>query len=389
MRNFKTTAYTDFYVGDYDHLNHFVEQKGHFPFVTTFNDHDWEDNSLMAEKLYRKLELEAKLIHKHERYRKGEAMSFTFEFPDGTLVAVEGTYLTDSKNLPEVEDDFVTKGKVRVVRMLHVFHAEEKLPEKINELIFQSFTVFKKRPSISLVARSQSGFYLKFMELDASEISTDLDLYYGDGFSEFHRLFLNRLSKTSKGIALLHGDPGTGKTCYIKRLLVDLLERIDKRIILVPTNLVAYLIEPEFNSFLLEEVRDDDQEEGKGTILVIEDAEAVLQRREGGMNSQSTSNILNLTDGLLNDVFDMQVIATYNSADDIIDPAILREKRLMAKRNFGKLGVEEAKKLATHIGAHSKNVKAPMSIAEIYAMLEREENEILIGKTKPENRIGF
>ena len=64
---------------------------------------------------------------------------------------------------------------------------------------------------------------------------------------------------------------------------------------------------------------------------------------------QSTNNILNLTEGILNDLFGIQIIATYNTSDSNIDQAIKRDMRLIADKYFGLLDIEQANKLAKSI----------------------------------------
>jgi hypothetical protein len=169
-------------------------------------------------------------------------------------------------------------------------------------------------------------------------------------------------------------------------LIFDLKEKTDKKIILVPTNMVSYLLEPDFTSFLMELINDGtDYEEEEyesdvvdGIIFILEDAEPVLIKREDSMSPQSTSNILNLTDGLLNSIFKIQIIATYNTDDENIDPAIKRDKRLIAKRKFGNLTLEESKKLAKSLDIDETEIKKPMTVAEIYSLNDKEEDVILI-----------
>jgi SpoVK/Ycf46/Vps4 family AAA+-type ATPase len=231
----------------------------------------------------------------------------------------------------------------------------------------------------------------------------DLDLHYGDGFELFHETLLEtKLLTTNKGISLLNGKPGTGKTYYINRLIYDLKKTSKKKIILVPANMVSYILEPEFNTFLLDivnsfhfdyddeeiELEDEEIDEIKeGIILILEDAEPILMKREMSGNSQATSNILNLTDGLLNNIFKIQIIATYNTDDNNIDKAILRDKRLVAKRTFNELSLDDTIRLMKHLGFETEGVDKGMTLAQIYSVDDTEIDSILIeSKNKEKNK---
>jgi MoxR-like ATPase len=59
---------------------------------------------------------------------------------------------------------------------------------------------------------------LKPMEIKRTKL--DLDLYYEDDFIETDEIIRKRLNqKNDKGIVLLHGLPGTGKTTYLRHLI--------------------------------------------------------------------------------------------------------------------------------------------------------------------------
>ena len=60
-------------------------------------------------------------------------------------------------------------------------------------------------------------------------------------------------------------------------------------------------------------------------ILIIEDAERVISDRESNGSPAGVSNILNLTDGILGDCLNIQVIATFNMKREKIDQALLRK----------------------------------------------------------------
>jgi hypothetical protein len=68
----------------------------------------------------------------------------------------------------------------------------------------------------------------------------------------------------------------------------------------------------------------------------------------------------------------IQVICTFNSSLTLIDEALMRKGRLIAKYEFGKLAVSQAQRLSDHLGFDSVITK-PMTIAEIAGQNEKEQ----------------
>jgi ATP-dependent 26S proteasome regulatory subunit len=182
----------------------------------------------------------------------------------------------------------------------------------------------------------------------------DLTLNYGKEFTKVHDVIIERLNKPNdKGIILLHGDPGTGKTSYIK-YLTKLIK--DKVILFIPPSMAEMLSEPSFIPFLMDH---------RNSILIIEDAERVISDREGNGSPAGVSNILNLTDGILGDCLNIQVIATFNMKKEKIDQALLRKGRLIAEHKFEKLSVEETNKLLKFLDKDHVSEEG-MVLADIY-----------------------
>ena len=105
------------------------------------------------------------------------------------------------------------------------------------------------------------------------------------------------------------------------------------------------------------------------SILIIEDAEnIVLDRKENLNPNQAVSNLLNLSDGLLGDAMHLQIITTFNCQMKAIDPALLREGRLVVEHKFDKLSVDDARRLCNELQiAGAETIDQPMTLAEIYA----------------------
>jgi SpoVK/Ycf46/Vps4 family AAA+-type ATPase len=236
--------------------------------------------------------------------------------------------------------------------------------------VFKNYERIKKKANIQLV-KSDMG-HLDTEEYDLYVPPTDLELNYGSEFIKMHEVIVNRLnSNNDKGIILLHGDPGTGKTSYIKHLTTLVKE---KDILFIPPSMAEMLSEPTIIPFLMDH---------KNSILIIEDAERVISDREGNGSPAGVSNILNLTDGILGDCLNIQVIATFNMKREKIDQALLRRGRLIAEHKFEKLSVDETNKLLKHL-EKDHIVKEGMVLADIYNI-----DEEVYKTTNKTNKIGF
>ena len=235
----------------------------------------------------------------------------------------------------------------------------------------QNFQRIKKKCSINLI-KSEMG-HLDTEEYDLIVPDMDLELNYGSEFIKVHDVIIDRLNKNNdKGIILLHGEPGTGKTSYIK-YLTKLIK--DKDILFIPPSMAEMLSEPSIIPFLMDQ---------RNTVLIIEDAERVISDREGNGSPAGVSNILNLTDGILADCLNIQVIATFNMKRERIDQALLRKGRLIAEHKFEKLSSEDTNKLLKHLGK-SQEVSESMSLADIYNI----DVELFKSTNKNTSKIGL
>jgi hypothetical protein len=105
------------------------------------------------------------------------------------------------------------------------------------------------------------------------------------------------------------------------------------------------------------------------SILIIEDSENIILDRKDTLNpNQAVSNLLNLSDGLLGDAMHQQIITTFNCEMKGIDPALLREGRLIVEHKFEKLSIDNARQLYKELHIEGADeIQEPMTLAEIYA----------------------
>ncbi len=215
----------------------------------------------------------------------------------------------------------------------------------------------RKQPlEINLVIRGKNKLELKAKEIKPTRL--DLDLFYNPDFREIDTVIRQRLNKSEdKGIVLLHGLPGTGKTTYLRFLVGG----IKKRILFLSPAVTGDLMNPEFIELLTSH---------PNSVLIIEDAENVIMDRRNNPGS-SVSHLLNISDGLLADFLNIQLVCTFNSSLTLIDSALLRKGRLIAKYEFGRLNIAQSQRLSKHLGFDTI-ITRPMTIAEISGQNERQ-----------------
>ena len=95
------------------------------------------------------------------------------------------------------------------------------------------------------------------------------------------------------------------------------------------------------------------------------------------------SALLNISDVLLSDFLNIQVICSFNTDISKIDSALIRKGRLIAKYEFKELVVEKAQALSDKLKFDTKIYK-PMTLTEIY-----NQHEPGFEQTQQRNAIGF
>jgi len=231
----------------------------------------------------------------------------------------------------------------------------------------------KETPKIGIIKTNKYGPAVTWIEH-----KTDLKFHddnYNEDFSGFFSDLKTKLTDNKTGLYLFYGEAGTGKSSAIRHLISEM----DRPVVFIPPQMINCLSNPDFTDLVLNSL--------KGSILVIEDAEKALMKREnedGFHNSELVSSLLNLTDGLYADLAHTSIIATYNCDRNLIDPALLRKGRLRSEYHFQKLSIDRSQKLMDDL-KHDVKVTEPMTLADIFNYDKQYTNK----KTEKKRAVGF
>lgn len=250
----------------------------------------------------------------------------------------------DDLDVPHPEEKDFVHFRCRIV-----YQNEETL-ERLKSVIERD-TEQKKKGNIYLLCSMDGMLTLQRFDIKLPSKEIDLEMNYGKEASDKFKKVISHLSHNKNGLVLLSGDPGTGKSTFIKYLTT----KTSRKVIYISSAAAEQLTNPDFLSFIMRH---------RNCVLLLEDAEKVLRSRSS-QDNEAISNILNITDGILGDCLNIMVIATFNIDRDNIDPALVRKGRLLLEHHFKALPEQSANAILDKMGTRKK-ASGPMTLAEIY-----------------------
>lgn len=219
------------------------------------------------------------------------------------------------------------------------------------------------------------GFELQSMELTTVFDENIVNTNYNDSFRETWDLTINAIDNDERGLILLHGVPGSGKSHVLKQIIA---RGGTRKIVYIPSYLATSLSDPSFIGFVRKQM--------SNAVLVIEDGEDVLVSREIASNPAVT-NILQISDGILGDALNMLIISTFNTDLSRIDEALQRKGRMIAEYEFKELEIGKAEALVDSLFGEDNGLVLPkeLTLANLFTL---EKNQ---PKTAPVQRmkVGF
>ena len=174
--------------------------------------------------------------------------------------------------------------------------------EDLEEFILSDDDDLNVEGNLYSVVINQNGFDLE--SIKRPHIDQEIENYYNDDVFKSLKKLAKKLAKNSKGLSILYGERGTGKTSSLYHL--SELNK-DKKFIYLPSSFFELVLNnPEFRFFL---------KKNNNSVLILDDCEIFFSDLYSKSNLLS-NNLLQLVDGLDSDSLNLNLILLMNCLDD-------------------------------------------------------------------------
>ena len=252
----------------------------------------------------------------------------------------------------------------------------KKANNYINEIseYLSSFIINEKLVSYTVLQHDNSEianetFYQESLEIDFNPVATpfikNVDTYIEN--------FLN----SKAPLLILQGEPGTGKTTFLKYILKAMQEKVfqkkeDFHAIYSFDENLFYL--SDFYRRIIYDTYD---------VLVLEDINQVLYKNQDDDKLNPINKFLSVTDGLISK-YKKIIITTNIESRAHINPALLRPGRCYDVIPFRKLEGIEIDNLCDSCAKDLNLQTESINLSEFYAKLNGEQNSVI-----QSNKVGF
>lgn len=183
---------------------------------------------------------------------------------------------------------------------------------------------------------------LEIEPISTIDLDDNVELFFSEKTLKSVNKLCKSIKKSNKGLTILYGERGTGKTSIIGYIT----DKVDRIVIYIPNSfLETTLNNSEFINFLKKFQR---------PIIVIDDCEMIFNELFTKSNIY-VNNLLQMVEGLLSDSIQVNFITIFNVEDENeIDHALLECNSLIDVIEFEYLNKEESNILSKHLEHNNK-----------------------------------
>lgn len=260
-------------------------------------------------------------------------------------------YFINQKNLTKINDNiycsFVIIDKLSDNYLINdvIFFYKEESDETLIEEIIKSIcncvidyegNSFNKFNTLTLTTNS--------IELDPLSVDVDsieIEGRYNEDIIKKAEKIQKKIKKSNKGLTILCGDRGVGKTTLAKYIC----HKIDRITIFIPNTMIDLTINgPDFKNFI---------KKFEKVLIVIDDCEFLSSNPISKINP-FTNNILQLVDGFLSDNLNLQIILIFNEVEEDLEEDLVDSNSLIDVLEISNLDAETATELSKNLGNNKK-----------------------------------
>lgn len=313
------------------------------------------DYSIDAESKYDELKLKTICMYLHKEFSLVDTL---YNMKNYVRLGNAGYIFTDY-GLIKIYGFYSESNQIAKINEISIYLDSSEHKNEVEKFINDTIVPIPDKniqKNLSVCTCSDYGFSTQTIEV--KPFDCDITKNYNDDmpYDKINEL----INSDTEELILLHGEPGTGKTSIIKKLIYD-----------NPTTEFIYFDFKLLTSFsdtrIFEFLSDHKQH-----VFIIEDCEKLFINRNNG--NDFLNSMLNLTDGIIGEAFGVKFVCTFNCPPSQIDKAIMREGRLSLIYEFKKLTLEKTQALLP-------TASEPMTLAQIY---HTEDNG-----NKKERKMGF
>jgi hypothetical protein len=204
------------------------------------------------------------------------------------------------------------------------------------------------------------------LELDPISISESYELkdLYSESIVKKTEKIVKNLKKKDKGLVIIHGDKGLGKTNISKYIA----NKVDQISIFIPSNMIEQTINNfEFKTFL---------KRFDKSLIIIDDCEFLYNPVYGKMNYFS-NNIIQMIDGFNSDSLKAQFLLIFNlEEEEEIDENLIDCNNLIDILKLEPLDSNKANELAKTIGSN-KIFKDKVRLVDVFNKSLKNKKETI------------
>jgi hypothetical protein len=228
-----------------------------------------------------------------------------------------------------------------------VFYFKNGCDDEVNNFIssLNSFVMdfghHSSQQRFNTLMLTDEGLQLEPIDVLDSDYE-NMNLYYNQSVIKDSKKLLKSIKTKKKGLSVIHGERGTGKTT----LIIDILSKIDKICMFIPASMIDIVVNSnEFRAFI---------KRYKNSVIVIDDCEIFFSHTYTKSNI-FTNNLIQMIDGVCSDMNSLHIITIFNTENiNHIDPILFESNNYLSTLEVDRLNKNQVDTLCQHFNIKNK-----------------------------------